>query len=177
MSTHDNPADNVSRGLDSEHLSKIKRLFNGPAFLWSSEMTWLCDEQSIKSVNKDDPELKNKLQLNIVKTDITETSKLEMISSCWIRIRKIMAVVLLAANILIKRITKPRPSEITTLINVELLEKAQKMIFKMQQQHSFSHKISSLKSNTIIHRSISLFKLDPSLDTDEFLRVGGKLKR
>ena len=177
VSTHDNPADNVSRGLDSKHLSKIKRLFNGPAFLWPSEKTWLCDEQSIKSVNKDNPELKNKLQLNIVKTDITETSKLEMISSCWIRIRKIMAVVLLTVNILIKRITKPRPSEITTLINVELLEKAQKMIFKVQQQHSFSHKISSLKSNTIIHRSISLFKLDPSLDTDGFLRVGGKLKR
>ena len=88
-----------------------------------------------------------------------------------------MAVVLLTANILIKRITKPRPSEITTLINVELLEKAQKMIFNVQQQHSFSHKISSLKSNTIIHRSISLFELDPSLDTDGFLRVGGKLKR
>ena len=46
----------------------------------------------------------------------------------------------------------PRPSEITTLINMELLEKAQKMIFKMLQEHSFSREISSLNSNTIIHR-------------------------
>ena len=104
-------------------------------------------------------------------------SKLEMIPSSWIRIRKIMAVVLLAANIWIKRITKSRLAEITTLINMELLEKAQKMIFKMLQQHSFSHEISSLKSNTIIHRSSSLFKLDPFLDTDGVLRVGGRLKR
>ena len=88
-----------------------------------------------------------------------------------------MAVVLLAANIWIKRITKPTPSEITTLINMELLEKAQKMIFKMLQQHSFSHEISSMKSNTKIHRSSSLFKLDPFLDTDGILRVGGRLKR
>ena len=88
-----------------------------------------------------------------------------------------MAVVLLAANILIKRITKPTPSEITTLINMELLEKAQKMIFKMLQQHSFSHEISPMKSNTKIHRSSSLFKLDPFLDTDGILRVGGRLKR
>ena len=78
--------------------------------------------QSIKPVSEDDPELKNKLQLNIVKADITVISKLEMISSSWIRIKKIMAVVLLAANVWIKRITRPRPSEITTLINMELLE-------------------------------------------------------
>ena len=44
-------------------------------------------------MNEDDPEFKNKLQLNIVKADITVTSKLEMISSSWIRNRKIMAVV------------------------------------------------------------------------------------
>ena len=80
-------------------LSKIQRWFNGPAFLWSLEKTWFCDKQSIKPVNEDDPELKNKLQLNIIKTDITVTSKLEMISSSWIRIRKIIAVVLLVANI------------------------------------------------------------------------------
>ena len=122
VTTHDNPDDDASRGLDSKNLSKIQRWFNGPAFLWSSEKTWLCDMQSIKPVSEDDPELKNKLQLNIVKADITVTSKLEMISSSWIRIKKIMAVVLLAANVWIERITRPRPSEITTLINMELLE-------------------------------------------------------
>ena len=158
-------------------LSKIQRWFNGPAFLWSLEKTWFCDKQSIKPVNEDDPELKNKLQLNIVKADITVTSKLEIISTTWIRIRKIMAVILLATNISIKRITKPRPFEVTTLIHMTLLEKDQKMIFKMLQQHSFSHEISSLKSNTIIHRSSSLYKLDPFLDTDGVLRVGSRLKR
>ena len=102
-------ADDASGGLDSKNLSKIQRWFNGPAFLCSSEKTWFCDKQSIEPVNEDDSELKNKLQLNIVKADITVTLKLEMISSSWIRIRKIIAVVLLAANIWIKKITKPRP--------------------------------------------------------------------
>ena len=157
--THDNPADDASRGLDSKNMSKIQRWFNGPAFLWSSEKTWLCDKQSIQLGNVNDPELKNKLQLNIVKADITVKSKLKMISSSWIRIRKVMAVVPLAANVWIKRRTKPRPPEITTLINMELLEKARKMIFKMLQEHSFSHEIYSLKSNTTLHRSSNLFKL------------------
>ena len=75
-----------------------------------------------------------------------------------------MEMVLLAANKWIKRITKPIPSEITTLIIMELLGKAQKMIFKMLQQYSFSHEIYLLKSNKIIHRSSSLFKLDPFLE-------------
>ena len=79
VSTHHNPADNASRGFDSKNLSKIQRWFNGPAFLWSSEKTWLCDKQSIKPVSEDDPELKIKFQLNVVKADITVTSKLEMI--------------------------------------------------------------------------------------------------
>ena len=86
-------------------------------------------------------------------------------------------MILLAANIWIKKITKPRLPEITTLINMKLLEKAQKMIFNMLQQHSFSHEISSLKSNAIIHRSSSFFRLDPLLDTDGVLTVGGRLKR
>ena len=51
------------------------------------------------------------------------------------------------------------------------------MILKMLQQNSFSHEISSLKSNTIKHRSRSILKLDLFLDTDGVLRVGGRLKR
>ena len=59
---------------------------------------------------------------------------------------------------------------------MELLENAQK-IFNMLQQHSFSREISSLKSNTAIPRSSSLFKLDSFLDTDGVLRIGGRSKR
>ena len=33
-----------------------------------------------------------------------------------------------------------------------------------------------MKSSITIHRSSSLFKLDPFLDTDGVLRVGGRLK-
>ena len=58
---------------------------------------------------------------------------------------------------------------------MELLEKAQKMIFKMLQQQVFSHEISTLKSSTIIHRSSSLFKFDSFLDTDGVLRVDGRV--
>ena len=36
VSTHDNFADDASRGLDSTNVSKMQRWFNGPAFFWSS---------------------------------------------------------------------------------------------------------------------------------------------
>ena len=85
-----------------------------------------------------------------------------------------MAVILLASNIWIKKITEARPFGITTLTSIELLEKAQKMIFRILQQHSFSHEMRSLKSNTIIYRSSSLLKLEPFLDTDGVLRVGDR---
>ena len=59
----------------------------------------LCDNQLIKQVNRDDPELKNRFRLSVGKTDDTVTSKPKMISSSWIRMRNIMAMVLLVANI------------------------------------------------------------------------------
>ena len=34
ISTHDNPEDDASRGLDSKNSGRIKRWFNGPEFLW-----------------------------------------------------------------------------------------------------------------------------------------------
>ena len=49
----------VIHELYSKNLSKIKRLYNVPVFIWSLEKAWLCDNQSIKPVNEDDPELKN----------------------------------------------------------------------------------------------------------------------
>ena len=48
VSTHENPADDASRGLRSTDLEKIKRWFNGPFFLWQPEETWLCRLQSIE---------------------------------------------------------------------------------------------------------------------------------
>ena len=73
VSTNESSADAVSCGLDSKNLSKIQRWFNGPVFPWSLEKAWLCDNQSIEPVTKDDLALKNKLQVNIVKADITVT--------------------------------------------------------------------------------------------------------
>ena len=41
-----NPADNNSRGLESQHQEKIKRWFEGPSFLWSKEQLWLKNAAS-----------------------------------------------------------------------------------------------------------------------------------
>ena len=41
-----NPADNNSRGLESQHQEKIKRWFEGPSFLWSKQQLWLKNAAS-----------------------------------------------------------------------------------------------------------------------------------
>ena len=89
MYQHSNPVDDVYCRLGSKNLSKIQRWFNGPVFLWSSQKTWLSHNQSSEPVNDDDPE---KANINIEKADIIVTSILE-ISSSWVSIRKIMAIV------------------------------------------------------------------------------------
>ena len=92
MYQYSNPVDDVYCRLGSKNLSKIQRWFNGPVFIWSSQKAWLSHNQSSEPENDDNPELKIKLQVNIEKADITVTSILE-ISSNWVSIRKIMAIV------------------------------------------------------------------------------------
>ena len=89
-----------------------------------------------------------------------------------------MAMVILAADIWIKKIKKPLASEIPRLIMVDHIERAQNMIFKMVQYQSFENEIRSLKCNTrMVSKSSCLFKLDPFLDSNGLLRVGGRLKK
>ena len=59
ISTHDNPADDASRGLDSKNFGRIKRWFNGPEFLCSCKETWLGGDNTVRQITHNDLELKN----------------------------------------------------------------------------------------------------------------------
>ena len=45
ISTKENPADDCSRGLEMKQNKNVKRWFQGPEFLWKTEMPW--DEEKL----------------------------------------------------------------------------------------------------------------------------------
>ena len=93
--------------------------------------------------------------------------------------KKIMAWVILAKEIWTKRIKKPTSDNLRKPMNVELLEKTANSIVKMIQVESFGEgiRVLSAKSDSRfeVNKSSKLYKLDPFLDSDSLLRVGGRL--
>ena len=76
------------------------------------------------------------------------------------------------------RRSKKKPSK---PLNVVILENAATVIFRMIQRKSFPEEVKALSSGTHntngVNRTSSLFKLDPFLDSNGVLRVGGRLSR
>ena len=95
--------------------------------------------------------------------------------------KRVMAMVILAKNQWLKKIKKQTSDKQPNLINVEMLENAATVIFRMIQRNSFLEEVKALSSGTHnsngVNRSSSLFKLDPFLDSNGVLRVGGRLRR
>ena len=58
MKTSENSADFASRRLEVKQQDNIKKLFQGPEFLWTDETLW-SDVDINMETDRDDPELKN----------------------------------------------------------------------------------------------------------------------
>ena len=90
-----------------------------------------------------------------------------------------MAWVILAKEIWTKQIKKPTSDNLEKLMNVELLEKAANSIVKAVQLKSFGEEIKVLSANSDnrigVTKSSKFCKLDPFLDSDGLLQVGGRL--
>ena len=61
-------------------------------------------------------------------------------------------------------------------ITPEAIEAAKIVLCKLAQQHEFSSEIQLLKKGQMIRKQSPLRRLNPFLDKDGLLRVGGRLK-
>ena len=179
ISSHDNPADDTSRGLDSKHFGRIKRWFSGPEFLCKE--TWLGGDNTVRQITHNDPELKNGVRVNLARINDDVISRLESLTLNWMKMKRVMAMIILAKNQWIKKIKKQTSDKQSKLLNVEMLENAATVIFRMIQRKSFLEEVKALSSRTHssngVNQSSSLFKLDPFVDSNGVLRVVGRLSR
>ena len=62
-------------------------------------------------------------------------------------------------------------------ISVEDVLAAENLIIKWLQQNHFAEDLRALKANKTLNKSSRLCRLDPVLDTEGILRVGGRLRK
>ena len=118
-----------------------------------------------------DPEIQSSLSCNAVV--ITETSSvlssLEMCCS-WEEMKESLATAIAFMDILRKQREDPD-------LLVADISNSEKLILRMLQDKHFYKEKECLKSNTRVLKSSTIIKLDPFLDEDQLLRVGGRLRR
>ena len=100
-----NPADDVSRGLGSKKKDQ-RRWFDGTSCLWRRKQCCL-EKSQLEEVSDEDPEVRKVVKVNISNIQNNSVlSKLHKITSSWIKMKRIMALIMVIKGIWLNRIDK-----------------------------------------------------------------------
>ena len=180
VESEQNPADEASRGMKADELQNTRWIL-GPKFLWSEQGKWLNGDEEEQSLRSDDPEVKKSVVMATSSFNKDKATLEERVRRFpdWHRARRAIALSMKYIKRL-KRRAKGESDE-TVQISAEDLEEAGKAIIRSVQFNFFQEDIKVLAKETRgresfakVHSSIS--KLDPFIDKDGILRVGGRLK-
>lgn len=163
--SNENPADLISRGVLPEALINSDMWFFGPSWLNLNQADWPIEKLSVL----ESPDLLEQKRVNI---SVTKNDSFELFSkfSSFNTLLHVFAYVLRFvhnAKNKTKRI-------IGALTPVEINRGLEKLVLIVQNE-SFGSDIENLRSKGKLSMRSSLLSLNPFLDHDELLRVGGRL--
>lgn len=165
-----NPGDDTTR-LKLSMSPKDERWINGPSFLYLSSKVWPKQPDELILCN-DDKELK-KIKCNFTSTTPDHViSTLELLTSKWYRMKRIVATILNWRY----KLKKTKLSK--QLITVQDPQRAENAIIKLVQRRAFEEEvtISQDSSNQSVKKGSPLIKLSPFSDENGLLRVGGPIR-
>ena len=193
--SEENPADPASRGLSVPEIKESSLWWRGPSFL--TESTDLLDEEVDFEVDEEDKEVK-KSSVVLATGAITDSQscaglpeRLERFSS-WFRAKRAVAVCMRYKQRLYRK-TKEKmgvssSQEVESFgasltdvpISANELKRAEQAILKSVQDDVFKKEMKSLMSTKGVKapgKQSDLHRLDPLINEDGLLRVGGRLRR
>ena len=182
----DNPADQASRGVSAQELTQQSTWFSGPTFLRKEPVT--TDDTNLKiEIEPEDPEVKRVKVLATHSRDDYEDFEFERFDriNSWHQLKVVVAVCLSYMSHIKSKINDD-PTLVEPL-EVNLLQKAEVQIIKMLQKKIYKEELSILKDGTdtkntengqrrkVLRRSSTLYRLDPFIDSEGVIRVGGRI--
>jgi hypothetical protein len=167
VATEENSADHASRGLTANEIVSSNWL-TGPAFLWERDIT---PEQVDVQISPEDVEVKSATARMTHKTNLSPTDEpiltsFEERTGRFSSYTKLIRAVSVLVNCSLKRHGKNLSKlETQKIAERNLIRAIQKETFEDPGRKGSSPKLKTLKD------------LDPFIDTEDLLRVGGRLKR
>ncbi|XP_022784654.1 uncharacterized protein LOC111325167 [Stylophora pistillata] len=175
------------------------RWITGPPFLWEKETQWPTSNED-HNLQDSDPEVKSVAMATAQEATEKLTEKLTLEErieyfSDWYRAKRAVAVCRRYVGFLKERVPKKRGNnEELQEVKVEDLESAERATIRAVQLKAFKEEIATLRNmkqentdkesrvltrqrKTSMKTGSSLYKLDPFLDVNGILRVGGRLRR
>ena len=174
VKSSENPADIITRGASPRELSTNTLWFNGPAWLHKMEIPIVNASNVDKCDSSGEGLLLEKrfvstavhLQTNSFKNvifDLYSTfGKLKVAIACWLRVMKNL-----------RNRVKKQP-EIRGSLTTQELKHSEITIIRLVQKEAFSSEIHQLTHSKKLGNS-SILQLNPFLDSNDLLRVGGRL--
>ena len=168
----------------------------GPEFLWERDIPFPQNEEVKLDLDPQDPELK---KAQVLCTSVNEApfelDRFRSFSS-WFKLKRAVALCLRFKFLLRQRLVKRHTQVQIDFTNhksvtVEELREAELDIIRLVQSQSFKeefHVLKPLKGDiaqsrenvrlrkATLKQSSSVFRLDPFIDRDGILRVGGRLR-
>ncbi|KAK3704312.1 hypothetical protein QZH41_007496 [Actinostola sp. cb2023] len=175
-----NSADDATRGLNAEDLVNGSRWLEGPAFLYQKEESWPSTLHSTESDCTEEAR-KESTRVNIALAvhQVNELLDAERFSN-WVKLLRVTAWVLRFVTTLKasrgKTVRGKVDEQQSDSLTTEEMERAEKYWICRVQRNEFHEDCEELKTGKALSKSSRLKALDPFLDQDSVLRVGGRLQ-
>ena len=176
-----NPADNVSRGMNVNEFLRNDRWSKGPEFLWEANEKWSLPQSIEFKISSDDKEVKRHIQtFKAQSNEVSMTSLLFSKFSEWFKLKRAVAWFMRYKNWIRKKTIDKDLSMKLELprgrLSVDEINGAEHAIITCVQRECFKEDIDCLQRGVAVKRSSMLLSLDPILNDDGIVCVGGRLK-
>nr|CAI5818943.1 unnamed protein product [Callosobruchus analis] len=165
--THLNPADLVSRGVTPHELINESSLWwNGPTFLIEDSCNW----PTLPILNQSVPELKQTQSFLSLQPDSLKIFHL------FSSLHQIQRAVAWCFRLFTNQ-KLPKPQRMFGSLTTDELTRSMNFIIKLAQREMFPDEMACITKGTPISQNSRLVQLDPILDSNGLIRVGGRLKK
>ncbi|XP_055916039.1 uncharacterized protein LOC129948917 [Eupeodes corollae] len=171
----DNPADVPSRGIPPSQLESTDIWWNGPVWLKMNRSEWPKTQHDLQNVSSDQLEERNSNKVQVFVSQINENNILRQIinkSSDWIKSVRVVAYIF---RYLKNRRLAPELRDLQALSTSEL-NHAKTCLIKASQYILFAAEIESLNKYKYLPSRSKLSSIAPFLDSENVLRVGGRIQ-